>query len=75
MAVSSQGMKDHLGAKSEYVADLSTSFPIFPDPAGQNPGTRLRLLKTCALRVNSGEVNIFYMSTFLHVNKLLSAEL
>ena len=46
--VSSQGMQDHLGAKfgTGWRAEMSTSFRIFTDPAGQNHRTRLRLLKT-----------------------------
>ena len=47
-----KGKQDHLGANSgnwlaSWPAESSTTFPIFPDLAGQNRGTRLRLLKTC----------------------------
>ena len=48
MAVSSQGMQDHLGAKSadwlaNWLAELSISFPISPSQGMKNPGTRTRL--------------------------------
>ena len=44
MAVSSEGMQDHVGAKSaNWLAVLSTSFPISRTQTRQNPGTRLRL--------------------------------
>ena len=43
MAVLSQGMQDHLGAKSaNWLAELSTSFPISSSQAVKNPGTRMR---------------------------------
>ena len=65
MAVSSKGMQDHLGAKTSnwvtgWLTELSTSFPIFSDPARQNPETRLRLeevLLLCIPPVHENHLN------------------